>query len=129
MTLPRAYKLQSDYFEKLRTNNITIICERPGLFIVRNYGALGFRYAARNSNLVLRHLKEMYYEHLFVVQSILYETNKPAPAEELPQEYQLRPLYELRSSTFSFTRISEVVRPSAAVPAEAALSKKEKTGK
>lgn len=130
MTIPKAYKQQIAFLKKQGMERITVICERPGQFIVHNYGAYGFHYAKWHSAFILKQLKEMYYERLYVIQNILYETNNPVPSEELPKDFQLRTLYSIRISTYSYSRISEVVSPPySAPPVETTPVKKEKTGK
>jgi len=108
-TLPRGYVFMLKTLEKTGIEHPLVISDRPGLFSVRNYGALNFQHANMHKTVVLNNWKRHLYPHMYAVQEILYENNTPAPNNALDPQYQLETLEELQNSPTSFIRISKVV--------------------
>lgn len=115
-TLPRSYVFVLKTLEKTGVENPLVISDRPGLFTVRNYGALNFQHANLNKRTLLNNWQRHLYPHVYVVQEMLYEKNEPAPNNRLDPEYRLETVAELQNTPASFIRISKVVKSAADQP-------------
>jgi len=108
--LTREYRYETDFLKKQGSKNIMIISERPVHFTVLDYGSVNFQYARQEQNELLGNLERHLFEHIYVFQSIDYNTRAPLPEDALPAGFIMRTISQLQNSSDNFIRISEVER-------------------
>jgi hypothetical protein len=86
---------------------ILVICERPNLYIVHCQGALDFKYANQNPNIILN-MATRDFEHILVLQKYLYETQKPLESHRLSSSYRLVPLKNINLTQTEYLKISRI---------------------
>ncbi len=107
--LPRKYNYVVEYLKKNASKNILVIVDRPGQYMVHEYGAMSFPTARRMKGLLLQNLRQHLYEGIYVVQEIDYLTQQPINEEKLDAEFMLEPIYNIQNEARTFIRISKVV--------------------
>ncbi len=106
--LPREYRLELKYLQKLKSHNILVITDRPGQFTVHNYGAVNFAHANENKESILDDFKRHLFTDIIVFQEISYDTNMPLEYAQLDHDFSLEPQLEIQNKAEAFIRISKV---------------------
>jgi len=100
------------YLDRLKTKNVLVIADRPGIYTAFQYGATNFEYANQHKNELLAELRNHLYTEIIVLEHISYAERKPRSSETLDPEFVLGgPASEFQITGGNFLRISHVVRP------------------
>jgi len=100
------------FLDRLKTKNVLVISDRPGIYTAYQYGASTFEYANQHKNELLAELRNHLYTEIVVLQHISYVERKPPSSEALDPEFVL----EVPDAEFQITggyslRISHVAKP------------------
>ena len=109
--LVREYNFAMSFLKKETDKNFLLIHDRPGLFVVSDYGAITFTLANRNREGTLLDFKRHFYRDIFVLQRIEYKTGQPEKDCVLDGTYKLETLTELQNGADFFFRLSKVIPP------------------
>jgi hypothetical protein len=109
-TIPYEYNKTLNYisnnFES--HSNILVICERPNFYIVHYQGALDFKYANQNSDLIINKISRDF-DQVLVLQKCLYETQAPLETSRLNKSYRLVDLQILKLTQTEYLKISKLI--------------------
>lgn len=95
------------FFERLGDKRIFILCDRPGLFTIMNYGA-GYISNADNDRSPLYELSRRLYQDIYVIQEIDANTRQPLPDFNVWRDVEMDTMEEFQNGDSSFVRISRV---------------------
>lgn len=95
------------FFERLDEKRIYILCDRPGLFTIMNYGA-GYISNAENDRSPLDELSRKLYQDVYLIQEIDANTHRPLPDFDVWRDVEMDTLQEFQNSDSSYMRISRV---------------------
>jgi hypothetical protein len=107
LTLTREADTTWRFFESLHEKRILIVCERPGLFTVMNYGAVDFESAKQDPGTLSGLDRHLFYD-LYLVQSVDLSTNKPFPQFDIWPERARTPVLEFQNDANATVRISRL---------------------
>jgi hypothetical protein len=97
------------FLESLKSRNIFIVSDRPGIYTASEYGASDFDYANNHKNELLTELKNNLYSDIIVLQHIAYSDKKPFPKQVLDPEFILNPpSAEYQITGGYFLRVSKI---------------------
>ncbi len=108
-TLPRQYEYVIGFLEKNASKHSLIITDRPGQYVVREYGAIDFANANMNTQKVLEGFHRHLYQDIYVIQEIFYQGEIPNIFHTLSDQYKLETVECLQNTAYVYTRISKVV--------------------
>jgi hypothetical protein len=109
LTMTREAATVWRFFESLHEKRIVIVAERPGLFTVMNYGAVGYE-TARNDPSVLVGFQQHLYSDIYLVQQIDGTTKRPLPQFEIWPERPKQTMLEFLNDGSANVRISRLLR-------------------
>lgn len=112
--LPWQYRFAMHYLKqeaRKNNNSFVVVTDRPGMYTVNNYGAVNFKTANSNNDL-LEGFNNHLYRDIFVIQQISYKTKEPVEENLLDNKYLLKPIKESQINDHSFIRISRVLHRS-----------------
>ena len=121
LTLFREYKASLNYLLKEPKAGTLFISDRPGMFIVHGYGAIGFGTAHEKMESLAEDMRRKLYVNVLVEQQIPYSSpDKAKPDLKLAPGYSLVPVFELQNDAEYYMRLSKIVAKSLpeAPPAE-----------
>ena len=95
-------------FEK--QSKILVICERPNYYIVQYQGALDFKYANQNPEIIFNKASRDF-DHILVLQKCRYKTGEPLNTHRLNGSYQLAYLDTLNLDQTEYLKISKLIVP------------------
>lgn len=95
------------YFERVGDKRIFILCDRPGLFTIMNYGA-GYISNADNDRSPLYELSRKLYQDVYLIQEIDANTNRPLPDFDVWRDVEMDTMQEFQNGDSSYMRISRV---------------------
>jgi len=105
------------YLGRMKTKNVLVIADRPGIYTAYQYGASNFEYANQHKNEFLAELRNHLYTEIVVFQHISYSERKPRSSETLDPEFVLGvPTSEFQITGAQFLRISHIEKPGNATP-------------
>jgi len=105
------------FLDRLKTKNVLIIADRPGIYTAFQYGATNFEYASKHKKELLAELRNNLYEEMIVLQHISYAERKPPSSQALDPEFDLGvPDAEFQITGGYFLRISHVAKPGNSPP-------------
>ena len=105
------------FLDRLKTKNILVISDRPGIYTAYQYGASTFEYANQHKNELLAELRNHLYTEIVVLQHISYAERKPPSSEALDPEFVLgAPASEFQITGAHFLRISHIEKPEIVAP-------------
>jgi hypothetical protein len=96
------------FFENLHEKRILIVCERPGLFTVMNYGAVDFGQARQDPSLLEGLSHHLYYD-IYLVQQVDLATNQPRPEQEVWPDTARVTMLEFQNDVNGTVRISRLL--------------------
>jgi hypothetical protein len=100
------------FLDRMKTKNILVITDRPGIYTAFQYGATDFEYADKHKKELLAELRNNLYDGIIVLQHISYAERKPPSSEALDPEFVLEvPDAEFQITGGYFLRISHVAKP------------------
>jgi hypothetical protein len=109
LTLTREASTVWRFFESLHEKRILIVAERPGLFTVMDYGAVGYEDARKDPS-VLAGFEQHLYCDVYVVDQINAATKRPLPQYELWPERPRQTMLEFLNDGGASVRISRLLR-------------------
>ncbi|MEW6079350.1 MAG: glycosyltransferase family 39 protein [Thermodesulfobacteriota bacterium] len=107
------YKRVLDYLERsyqLDREKLLIISDRTNLYTIHRLGSVDFNFANGQVPL-LRFLKQIYFDHILVLQRPDVHTREVRSDQSLLIDYRLRPLAEIPVGPDYFVRVSEADMP------------------
>jgi hypothetical protein len=109
-TIPDEYNKTLNY---IRNNyeshsNILVICERPNFYIVHYQGALDFKYANQNPELIINKVAKVF-DYILVLQKCLHETRAPLKTNRLNKSYRLVDSQTLKLTQTEYLKISILI--------------------
>ena len=105
------------YLDNLKTKNVLVIADRPGIYTAYQYGAYNFEYANQHKNELLAELRNHLYTEIVVLQHVSYSERKPRSSEALDPVFVLgAPTEEFQITGAQFLRISHIEKPEIVVP-------------
>ncbi len=107
LTLTRQAAETWRFFEKLGTNRILVVTDRPGLFTVMEYGAMDLVVAKQGQDLLVE-LSRRLYKDIYVVQEISLDTNKPLPDFEIWPDHPMETVLEFQNTESTSVRVARV---------------------
>lgn len=110
-TLPRKQVFVIDWLKKNAGQNILIITDRPGQYIVYDYGAINFGFANARKRQIIGDHKRRLHEEVYVVQEVSYADGKPVKGNELDADFKLETVAALQNTATIFVRIAKLVEP------------------
>ncbi|MDD4004793.1 MAG: glycosyltransferase family 39 protein [Elusimicrobiaceae bacterium] len=111
ITMIRATDYVYDFLAKADDRNLLVVTDRPGQYVVADYGAISFKYANSHVKETFDRLRRHLCSHIVILQDIRYDTGRPIPEHTLSKEYPLEPLAEIQNTAEAYVRISKVVLP------------------
>ena len=108
LTLTREADTAWRFFDSLHEKRILIVCERPGLFTVMNYGALDFESAKQDPGTLGGLDRHLFYD-IYLVQPVDLSTNKPFPQFDIWPERGRTPVLEFQNDANATVRISRML--------------------
>lgn len=96
------------FFASLHEKRILIVCERPGLFTVMNYGAVDFAQARQDPSLLEGLSRRLFYD-IYLVQQVDLATKRPRPTHEVWPERERVTMLEFQNDVNGTVRISRLV--------------------
>ncbi len=111
LPLPKEYQKVLSYLETeyKNTQSTLIICERPNLYVIHQYGAVSFAYANSHINEIMIAMSR-YYDHIVVLQSYNQKDRTVMDDSRLHGSYRIQEKQKINVSMSSFLRVSEVVK-------------------
>jgi hypothetical protein len=109
LTLTREAATTWRFFESLHEERILIVCDRPGLYTVMNYGAVDFE-AARQDPTLLDSLSRRLFYDIYLIQQIDLTSKAPLPQYEIWPERPRQTLLEFQNDANATVRISRLLR-------------------
>jgi uncharacterized pyridoxamine 5'-phosphate oxidase family protein len=109
-TIPYEYNKTLNYIRNNYESHskILVICERPNLYIVHYPGALDFKYANQNPELIINKVAKDF-DHILVLQKCLHETRAPLKTSRLNKSYQMVDLQTLKLTQTEYLKISKLI--------------------
>jgi hypothetical protein len=105
------------FLDRLKTKNVLVVADRPGIYTAYQYGATNFEYANQHKNELLAELRNKLYTEIVVLQHISYAERKPLSSETLDPEFVLGvPASEFQITGAHFLRISHIEKPEIVAP-------------
>ncbi|MFZ5890277.1 MAG: hypothetical protein ACOY0T_04340 [Myxococcota bacterium] len=95
------------YFERLADKRILILCDRPGLFTIMDYGANHISIAQTDRG-PLYELSRKLYQDIYLIQEMDLDTLQPKPGFDVWTDVPLDVVEEFQNTDASFVRISRV---------------------
>jgi hypothetical protein len=105
LTIIRKTRWTYDFFDKLDNRNILIIADRPGIYTIRQTGAVDFNWALANQKIIRDDLTRHLYDAVYVVEDIEYKKN----TSQLDAIFKQVTLFERQNTPELYVRISKVV--------------------
>jgi hypothetical protein len=96
------------FFDDLHEKRILIVCERPGLFTVMNYGAVDFAQAKQDTSLLEGLARHLYYD-IYLVQQVDLATRRPRPEHEVWPDVARITMLEFQNDVNGTVRISRLL--------------------
>lgn len=97
------------FFDDLHEKRILIVCERPGLFSVMNYGAVDFAQARQDPSLLEGLSRHLYYD-IYLVQQVDLATKQPRPEQDVWPGVPRVTMLEFQNDVNGTVRISRLLR-------------------
>jgi hypothetical protein len=97
------------FFDSLHEKRILIVTDRPNLFTIMDYGAMGFE-AARQDPFIFEAFDRHLFYGIYVVQQIKLSTNTPIPGYEIWPQRRLETMLEYQNDADVLIRISRLER-------------------
>jgi hypothetical protein len=109
-TIPYEYNKTLDYIRNNYESHskILVISERPNFYIVHYQGALDFKYANQNPELIINKVAKDF-DHILVLQKCLHETQAPLKTSRLNNSYRLVDLQTLKLTQTEYLKISKLI--------------------
>ena len=95
------------FFENLHEKRILIVCDRPNLFTIMNYGAMNFETAKNDPYLFTAFARHLFYD-VYVIQQVRLSTNEPLPGYEIWPTRKLDSVLEFQNDADVLVRISRL---------------------
>jgi hypothetical protein len=108
LTLTREASEVWRFFGALHEKRILIVCERPGLFTVMNYGAVDFAQARIDPGLLEGLSRHLFYD-IYLVQQVDLATNQPRPEQEVWPDHARAAMLEFQNDANGTVRISRLL--------------------
>jgi hypothetical protein len=110
LPLPKEYQKVLNYLETeyKHPQDTLIICERPNLYVIHQYGAISFPYANTHVSEIMIAMSR-YYDHIVVLQSCSQKENNVMDSSRLQGVYKIREKKKINVSMSTYVRISEVI--------------------
>ncbi|MBW1897708.1 MAG: glycosyltransferase family 39 protein, partial [Deltaproteobacteria bacterium] len=111
LPLPKEYQKVLSYLETeyKDSQNTLIICERPNLYVIHQYGAVSFTYANSHINEIMIAMSR-YYDHIVVLQSYNQKECTVMNGSLLHGAYKVQEKQKINVSMSSYVRVSEVIK-------------------
>ena len=110
LKLYRFYKTALGYLKaNYPDKNIVIVSDRPGMYVVHQWGAVSFRYVNGNTEKFEKELKGKLYRDMLVLQAVSLEDNKVRDNTRLDNRFYMQTLFESQTEAHNKLRISRVV--------------------
>ncbi len=110
LTLYREYKASLAYLATYPRQNTLFISDRPGMYVVHQYGAISFETANGKLDDLSSDLRRKLYQSILVEQRIYYDPKKePEPKLKTMENLKLDPVFELQNDADYYMRISKIV--------------------
>jgi hypothetical protein len=110
LTLYREYKASLGYLMTFPRQNTLFVSDRPGMYVVHQYGAISFETANDKLGDLSSDLRRKLYQSILVEQRIYYDPKKEAePRLKLDKDLKLEPVFELQNDADYYMRISKLV--------------------
>ncbi|HVZ88490.1 MAG TPA: hypothetical protein VHG72_16075 [Polyangia bacterium] len=97
------------FFDNLHEKRILIVADRPELFTIMDYGAMGFEAARQDRYIFDAFARHLFYD-IYVVQQIRLSTNSPAPGYDIWPQRRLETMLEFQNDADILIRISRLGR-------------------
>jgi hypothetical protein len=107
LILTRESAQEWKFFEDLGDKRILVLTDRPGLFTIKDYGALDISIATGNRN-CLYELSRHLYKDIYLIQEMDLETKKPRSGFEAWPDVPTEPVLEFQNTDSIFVRIARV---------------------
>jgi Dolichyl-phosphate-mannose-protein mannosyltransferase len=108
LTLTREAATTWRFFESLHEPRILIVCDRPGLYTIMNYGAMDFDGAKQDPGLLDAFSRHLFFD-IYLVQQIDLTANAPIPPHQIWPERARQPMVEFQNDANATVRISRLV--------------------
>ena len=106
------------FLDRMKTKNVLVIADRPGIYSAFQFGAANFEYAGKHKKELLAELRNNLYEEIVVLQHISYADRKPPSPQALDPEFVLMvPDAEYQITGQYFLRISRIEKQGNPTPA------------
>lgn len=99
------------FFDRLGDKRILILCDRPGLFTIMDYGANHIS-LAENDRSALFELSRRLYQDVYVIQELDLNTGQPLPGFNVWKDVAFDVVQEFQNTDVGFVRISRVRKSS-----------------
>ena len=97
------------FFESLREKRILIVTDRPNLYTIMGYGAMGFETARRDRFIFKAFARHLFYD-IYLVQQVRLSTNKVLPGYDIWHDRKLKTVLEFQNDADVLIRISRLAR-------------------
>jgi hypothetical protein len=108
LTLTREAATTWRFFESLHEKRILIVCDRPGLYTIMNYGAIDFESAKQDATLLESLSRHLFYD-IYLVQQIDLTNNAPLPQQNIWPDRPREPMLEFQNDANATIRISRLL--------------------
>lgn len=136
LTLYREYKASLAHLATYPRQNTLFVSDRPGMYVVHQYGAISFETANAKLDDLSSDLRRKLYQSILVEQRIYYDAKRdPEPKLKISDKIKLEPVFELQNDADYYMRISKMVLvPEVNLPQEIPanpekITKKDKSSK
>jgi hypothetical protein len=110
LTLYREYKASLAYLATYPRQNTLFVSDRPGMYVVHQYGAISFETANAKLDDLTSDLRRKLYQSILVEQKIYYDSKRePEPKLKVSDKIKLEPVFELQNDADYYMRISKMV--------------------
>jgi hypothetical protein len=127
LVLFREYKEFLSFLDQHPPRGTLLVADRPGMFTVHGYGAIGFETFSKNANEWRSNLERHLYQQILVEQQVFYDKTKP-PTPAIPDGFTLETLHEFQNDSEYFIRYSKLI-PAPAIVEEPAPHKTHRSKK
>jgi hypothetical protein len=86
-----------------------VVVDRPGQYAVLDFSAMSHDYLEENIQSVERDIANRLYTSVIFVQDIDINTKAPVKGQTIPTHLPIQTIYEMRTSSSSYTRISKMI--------------------
>ena len=102
------------FLDSLKEKHPMVITDRPGIYSIRQMGAVDFETAKKNSKMIGEDLKNRLYSEIYVVEDVKIDN----PKSQLEGYFKMETVFERQNTGNEIVRISKVleVSPPAQIP-------------